>query len=147
MARDDPSLPIVTSCIPGQPQNFSCQLFYDCSQVHRISGCNSLAIVPSSEQIVNASNGKLLICSATATLRLAFDFFSFPTANHDVPSIEMTYGRTCANRTVPAGAISSQGSPDWSTLSQVACLSPIYIFDRIDNSYLRFLIFECMRSL
>ncbi|KFD44917.1 hypothetical protein M513_14206 [Trichuris suis] len=58
MPRDDTSFLLVASSIPSQLQNFSRQIFYDSRKVHWSTCSNSLGIVSSPKQTINASNGK-----------------------------------------------------------------------------------------
>jgi hypothetical protein len=59
MTRDDPGLLVVSGCVTGQLEDFSCKVFHDSCEVDWSTSTYTLSILALAEMTVNTSNGEL----------------------------------------------------------------------------------------
>ncbi|CAH1712267.1 unnamed protein product [Aphis gossypii] len=84
MSGNDTRLLVVTGCVTGQLQNFSCQVFHDGGQVHWCSGSDTFGVVSFSQQTVDTTDRELE--SGTGRPGLGFTSFGlacFASSAHD----------------------------------------------------------------
>ena len=80
MARVDPLLLVVTSCVAGQLKDLGSEVLHYSSKVDGSTSTNSLGVVPTAEETVNTSNWKLEPSTTRASLSLGASFATFSTS-------------------------------------------------------------------
>ena len=80
MARVDPLLLVVTSCVAGKLKNLSSEVLHYSSKVDGSTSTDSLGVVATAKETVNTANWKLEPCTARASLSLGTSFATFSTS-------------------------------------------------------------------
>ncbi|CAH1712261.1 unnamed protein product [Aphis gossypii] len=93
MSGNDTRLLVVTGCVTGQLQNFSCQVFHDGGQVHWCSGSDTFGVVSFSQQTVDTTDRELESGTGRPGLGFtSFGFACFASSAHDCSFDKRLFG-------------------------------------------------------
>ena len=83
MARVDPLLLVVTSCVTRQLEDLGSEVLHHSCKVDWSTSTDPFGIVATAEETVNTADGELEPCTARASLGLGAGLASLSTSRHD----------------------------------------------------------------